>query len=255
MALHSTILYGPLNTRRLGSSLGINLLPAKRKICNFECVYCECGWTNDTIKDKLPTHEELTYEFKNKFIELAGAGRPVDHITFAGNGEPTMHPQFEQIIDTMIDLRNEFYPQARIAVLSNATRVSHPPVFRALQRIEDRILKLDAGTEKMFQQIDIPDNGMTLDRVTADIKKFGGNVTIQTLFLRGFFKNQVIDNTSEEELAAWIERLRYIQPVKVMIYSIERETPVDRLTKVTKNELEDIVEKLRQNGISAESYA
>lgn len=248
------MIYGPLHSRRLGHSLGINLLPVKRKVCNFECIYCECGWTDNSVKDNIPTPEEFRREFKNKLINLSRADSRIDHITFAGNGEPTLHPQFEEIIDTTIGLRNKFYPNARIAVLSNATRINNPTVFYALKRVDDRILKLDAGTEKMFQLIDIPDKGITLDQVTSDLKKFNGDVIIQTLFLRGVFKNEFIDNTTADELTAWVKRLQIIVPRKVMIYSIDRETPAENLERITKYELEKIAEKVRKFKIPAECY-
>lgn len=254
MPLHESTIYGPLNTRRLGNSLGVNLLPVKRKVCNFECIYCECGWTNTTVKDHVPTLEEFAREFERKLTELSLANAPIDHITFAGNGEPTLHPQFGEVIDTAIGLRNKFYPEARIAVLSNATRIHNPMVFYALKRIDDRILKLDAGTEKMFQLIDMPDKGITLDRVTEDLKKFNSDVIIQTLFLRGIFKNEIIDNTSGEELDAWIDRIRSIQPRKVMIYCIDRVTPAESLEIITQQELDAIAEKLRQFKIHTECY-
>lgn len=255
MFLHASTIYGPLSTRRLGNSLGINLLPVKRKACNFECIYCECGWTDSTVKDRTPTLEEFTPAFEKKLSELKDENVPIDHITFAGNGEPTLHPKFGEIIETTIGLRNKFYPEARIAVLSNATRILHPKVFYALKQIEDRIMKLDAGTEAMFQLIDMPEKGITLDRVTEDLKRFNGDVIIQTLFLRGNYKNTVVDNTNETELKAWLDRLHIIQPKRVMIYSIDRETPAEDLNKISKTELQNICALLKQNNISAEYYA
>ena len=255
MFLHSSTIYGPLSTRRLGNSLGINLLPVKRKVCNFECIYCECGWTDTTVKDRTPTLEEFSAEFEKKLRELSLKGEPIDHITFAGNGEPTLHPKFEEIIETTIGLRNKFYPEARIAVLSNATRIHHPKVFYALKQIDDRIMKLDAGTEAMFQLIDMPEKGITLDGITEDLKKFNGDVIIQTLFMRGVFSGRVVDNTTESELQSWVDRLHAIQPKRVLIYSIDRETPADGLNKVSKTELQNIAEFLRLNKIPAEYYA
>lgn len=255
MFLHASTIYGPLSTRRLGNSLGINLLPAKRKVCNFECIYCECGWTDTAVKDRTPTLKEFSAELERKLSELTQTGATIDHITFAGNGEPTLHPSFEEIIETTIGLRNRYYPEARIAVLSNATRIQHPKVFYALKRIEDRILKLDAGSEAMFQLIDMPEKGITLDRITDDLKKFNGDVIIQTLFLRGVFKGKTVDNTTESEINAWLDRLRRIQPRRVMIYSIDRETPVENLNKISKTELQNIAELLKQNNFTAEFYA
>ncbi len=254
MFLHTSAVYGPLKTRRLGHSLGINLLPVKRKVCNFECIYCECGWTDTTVKDPLPTVESFSSELEKKLTDLKAQNKPVDHITFAGNGEPTMHPKFEEIVETTVGFRNKYYPAARIAVLSNATRVHHPAVFYALKSIDDRIMKLDAGTEKMFQLIDMPDKGVTLDRITEDLKKFNGDLIIQTLFLKGIYKDQPVDNTTEYELNAWIERLIAIRPKKVMIYSIDRDTPADQINKISSQELIAIHEKLKQYHIRSEYY-
>ncbi len=255
MFLHAGTIYGPLMTRRLGSSLGINLLPVNRKVCNFECIYCECGWTDTAVKGRTPTLKEFCTDLEKKLHELTLTGATINHITFAGNGEPTLHPSFEEIIETTIGLRNRYYPEARIAVLSNATRIHHPKVFYALKRIEDRILKLDAGSEAMFQLIDMPEKGITLDQITDDLKKFNGDVIIQTLFLRGVFNGKTVDNTTESEINAWLDRLHRIRPRRVMIYSIDRETPVENLNKISKTELQNIAELLKRNNFTAEFYA
>lgn len=252
--LHPTFIYGPLSSRRLGNSLGINLLPTGRKVCNFECVYCECGWTDIGVKSAMPTRETIHSELESTLKGLHSSSQTLAHITFAGNGEPTLHKEFDGIIDDTIGLRAAYFPEARIAVLSNATRVSDAKTFAALKKVDDRILKLDAGTEMMFQRIDIPDKGITLDRVTEDLKRWNGDVIIQTLFLRGKYKNEIIDNTSPEEIDAWILRLNAIQPKNVMVYTIDRKTPVENLAKITKEELENIAVRVRELGIPAESF-
>ncbi len=255
MFLHQSTVYGPLHSRRLGNSLGINLLPTQRKVCNFECIYCECGWTDTNAKDKLPTLEEFNREFEVKLKALTDEGSALDHITFAGNGEPTLHPQFDEIIDSTVAGRNRYFPKARVAVLSNATRIQNEKVFRALKKIDDCVLKLDAGTEKMFQLIDLPDKGITLEKTVKDLKQFEGDVIIQTMFLRGYYKDQSVDNTVDEEVSAWISLLRDIHPKSVMVYTIDRETPAEGLQKVSKMDLEKIADRVWKAGIPAESFA
>ncbi len=202
----------------------------------------------------MPTRETIHSELESTLKGLHSSSQTLAHITFAGNGEPTLHKEFDGIIDDTIGLRAAYFPEARIAVLSNATRVSDAKTFAALKKVDDRILKLDAGTEMMFQRIDIPDKGITLDRVTEDLKRWNGDVIIQTLFLRGKYKNEIIDNTSPEEIDAWILRLNAIQPKNVMVYTIDRKTPVENLAKITKEELENIAVRVRELGIPAESF-
>ncbi|HNI09984.1 MAG TPA: radical SAM protein [bacterium] len=254
MFLHATTIYGPLTTRRLGTSLGINLLPVGRKVCNFECVYCECGWTDTSVKDVIPTLEEFTEALESKLSALRQQNQNIDHITFAGNGEPTLHPNFSAIIDTTREKRDKYFPNARIAVLTNATRVHKTEIFDALKKTDDPILKLDAGTETMFQRIDIPDKGISLDGITETLKKFNGNLIIQTLFLRGEHQNTVIDNTTPEEVHAWLRRIEAIKPRKVMVYPIDRDTPVKTLEKISATELEKIAAQVRTLGIPAEVF-
>ncbi|MBX7152716.1 radical SAM protein [bacterium] len=254
MFLHPTTIYGPVHSRRLGPSLGINLLPGKRKVCNFECIYCECGWTDTAIKDNLPTASEFGTSCENKLKSMKESGEILNYISFAGNGEPTMHPEFDTIIDMTLKLRRQYYPAARIAVFSNATRLHQPQIFNALKKIDDRILKLDAGTERMFQLIDMPDKGITLDSVIKNLSKLDGDVTIQTMFLRGEFRGAVIDNTTDHEIDAWIGRLKDIHPKMVMLYSLDRQPSAENLQKISKTELKVIEQKVIAAGIPAESF-
>jgi wyosine [tRNA(Phe)-imidazoG37] synthetase (radical SAM superfamily) len=255
MFLHQSTVYGPLSSRRLGNSLGINLLPTKRKVCNFECIYCECGWTDTAVKDQLPTVDQFRSELEISLKELSRTRASLDHITFAGNGEPTLHPQFSEIIDVTLVLRSRYFPEAKIAVLSNATRLRDRNIFAALRKIDERVLKLDAGTERMYQLIDLPEQGITLQKIVEDLKQFNGDLTIQTLFLRGMYKNEIIDNTSPAEVSPWIRHLVEIRPKLVMLYSIERETPAENLEKISKADLESIAKRVREAGIPAESFA
>ncbi|NUM80504.1 radical SAM protein [bacterium] len=254
MFLHPTTVYGPVHSRRLGPSLGINLLPGKRKVCNFECIYCECGWTDTAIKDNLPTASEFEAACENKLKSMRESGEALNYISFAGNGEPTLHPEFDTVIEITLKLRQQYYPKARIAVFSNATRLNLSNVFDALKKIDDRILKLDAGTEKMFRLIDMPDNGITLDSITKNLSQLNGDVTIQSMFLRGEFRGHFIDNTTGHETDAWIERLKIIHPKMVMLYSLDRQPPAENLEKISKTELESIVKKVNEAGIPAEAF-
>lgn len=252
--LHSTIIYGPVHSRRFGHSLGVNLLPARRKICNFECVYCECGWTDSSVKDSLPSVQDVTTALESALATLSAERHPINHISFAGNGEPTLHPHFHDIIDATLDLRDRYFPNAHIAVLSNATRLSDPKTRAALMKIEDRVLKLDAGTEKMFQRLDKPHRGITLDRLTDELCRLEGDLIIQSMFHKGEHDNASVDNTTPDEVFAWIERLKRIRPKLVMIYGLDRQPPAPGLIKATREELEAITVKVRAIGLDAECF-
>lgn len=253
--LHSSIIYGPVHSRRFGHSLGVNLLPPRRKICNFECVYCECGWTDSTVKDALPSLDHVKQAMESALATLAAESRPLDHISFAGNGEPTLHPRFHDIIDAALDLRNRFYPKAHVAVLSNATRLSDPKTRDALMKIDDRVLKLDAGSETMFQRLDKPHPGITLDRLTDELCSLHGDLIIQSMFHKGEHEGASVDNTVPEEVDAWIERLKRIRPKLVMVYGLDREPPAPGLVKATREELEAIAARVRTIGLEVESFA
>lgn len=254
MFLHGSFIYGPVMSRRLGSSLGINLLPIRRKVCNFECLYCECGWTDPSAKDPLPTPDQVMMELENRAGQVLRAGQRIDFFTFAGNGEPTLHPSFPEIIDRAIALRRARFPGVRIAVLSNAIRARHDRVMQALLQVDDAIMKLDAGTETMFQRIDRPEKGVTLDDITAALTRFEGRLIVQSMFLSGSFDGQPVDNTEEHEIEAWLERLHVIKPRKVMIYSIDREAPAKTVAPVAASWLAQLAERVTRSGIPAESY-
>lgn len=251
--LFDNIIFGPIKSRRLGSSLGINLLSPTAKICNFDCIYCECGWTDiEGIKDKFVDKNELQNQLMQKLSNLAETSHNIDYITFAGNGEPTLHPRFEQIVDDVIALRNKWIPKTKIAVLSNATTLRKPSVLRALEKIDKRILKLDAGSDEMFQLMDKPLGKMNLTKVYEDLKSLPNkDFTIQTMFLKGQINGQPVDNTEEKEVQAWIDKLIEIKPKEVMLYTIDRDTPVDSLGKVPKKDLEVIADRLKVLGIGS----
>jgi len=248
--LFDQIIFGPVKSRRLGVSLGVNLLPTDSKVCSFDCIYCECGWTPRKRAQKavLPTREMVRQKMEEKLTEMVESNELPDVITFAGNGEPTLHPEFEGIIDDTIELRNRHTPNARIAVLSNATMLNKPTVIRALLKVEDNIQKLDSGIEETIRKIDCPASNYNLKTVVENLKSFNGKVIIQTLFLRGNFKGEIIDNTTDAEIAEWLKLVAEIKPSQVMIYTVDRDTPAAGLEKVKLNELEKIALRARAIG-------
>ena len=248
--LFDQIIFGPVKSRRLGVSLGVNLLPTDSKICSFDCIYCECGWTPKKRENKaiLPSRELVKQRMEEKLFSMVAEGELPDVITFAGNGEPTLHPDFEGIIDDTIELRNRLTPNAKIAVLSNATMLHKPSVVRALLKVEDNIQKLDSGFESTISKIDCPASNFKLETVVENLKSFNGKVIIQTLFLRGIFKGEIIDNTTEEELDEWLKLISEIKPSLVMIYTIARDTPAEGLEKMSLTELERIATRIRAIG-------
>lgn len=241
--LFDKIVFGPIYSRRLGNSLGLNLLPVNEKICSFNCVYCECGWTTANYSNfvDLVTFEKALTE---KLLIMNSEREFADAFTFAGNGEPTLHPEFDKIIEITIRLRNKFSPNSQIAVLSNATTLQRKEVFIALSKIEKNILKLDAGSEYTYNLINQSNTNLKLQEIVENLTKFEGNLIIQTLFMRAKFNTEVIDNTTEEELKLLIEHLRKIQPKEMMIYSVSRGTPLENIEKISITELEEIMKKI-----------
>jgi len=248
--LFDKIVFGPVKSRRLGVSLGMNLLPSDGKLCSFDCIYCECGLNGERkTTTRLPTREETKQELEKTLLGMQAEGTAPDVITFAGNGEPTMHPQFAGIIDDTVELRDKYFPKARIAVLSNATMIKRKPVCDALLKTDDRILKLDSVLNSRIRQLNAPNSpSFTYEWLVENLKSFGGNLTIQTMFLNGEYKGESVNNMTEEELSGWINSLKEIKPRQVMIYTIERETPVKGLKKATKEELDTIADRARKEG-------
>ena len=248
--LFDKIVFGPVHSRRLGVSLGINLLPVDGKVCSFDCIYCECGLNRDgRTGSKLPTRECVKKELEETLLSMAATGKAPDVITFAGNGEPTLHPDFGGIIDDTICLRNKFFPKAKIAVLSNATMLHKREVFNALLQVDDAILKLDSISDRRIRQINAPNSPSFCSKeLVEQLSRFNGKAIIQTMFLKGNLQGESVDNTTDEEIKGWIDALKVIQPRQVMIYTIDRETPVKNLHKVTKEELEVIAAYARIQG-------
>jgi len=253
--LFDTIIFGPVKSRRLGVSLGINLLPGKKKVCNFNCIYCECGWTQPTESEGgyLPTRIEVNESLASKLQEMKINNQCPDVITFAGNGEPTLHPDFPGIIDDCINLRNKFFPEAKIAVLSNSTTITNPSVKAALLKVDMNILKLDSAFDLTVNIHNQPRVNIKVDELIEDLKQFNGKIIIQTLFLRGKSGGKIIDNTTTEEVNAWLEALKKIKPSEVMIYTISRDTPEGgALQKVPVEELREIALKVERLGIQTQ---
>ncbi len=249
MILFNEIIFGPVRSRRLGVSLGVNLLPTDAKICSFNCIYCECGF-NTTIKETpLPKREQVYEALEKKLQEMVAANELPDNITFAGNGEPTMHPQFDVIIDDTIALRDKYCPNAQVSVLSNSAHMHKPSVHEALLKVDKNILKFDSAFDETVRRLDRPvGKYFNVAWQMEQFKKFEGNLIIQTMFLRGELADGIIDNTTEKELAAWLEALKIINPKQVMIYTIDRETPTKGLQKISVEELEQIAERVRAEG-------
>jgi wyosine [tRNA(Phe)-imidazoG37] synthetase (radical SAM superfamily) len=244
--LFEKIVFGPIVSRRLGISLGINLLPKKWKVCSMDCIYCECGWTATKNKDiKLYDKELIINELQSEFAKLHKKGLKLDSITYSGNGEPTLHPDFEEITDNLIALRKQYFPTAQITCLSNSTQLHRESVVRALQKIDNPMMKLDAGTQAMFDKINQPCGVQNIDFICEKLHSFGGKLAIQTLFLKGILHSgETVDNTTEAEIAAWIERLKYIRPHTVYLYPIDRPTPAKNLQKIPTEQLTQIAQKL-----------
>ena len=248
---------GPIHSRRLGSSLGINLLPQERKLCTYDCIYCECGWNSETENKaiKLPTFEEVSELLEKRLQELVAQGVPVDSFTFAGNGEPTLHPQFPQVADFVMKMRDKYYPQAVVTLLTNATQLSRPEVFDAVLKLDNPVLKLDAGTAAMRTAINKPNKPEhTFEQLVDNLIRFGNRCIVQTLLLRGENDGHAISNVSDEEFAKYVEIVKKIGPKYVMLYAIDRATPEKKLEKLTVEELEKYAQIIRNEGIEVKVY-
>ena len=247
--LREKLVFGPIFSRRLGSSLGINLLPENGKICNFDCVYCECGWNKDGRGDsRLPLPEELRRELEAKLSECKSAGTSIDSITFSGDGEPTLNPHFPEMIDITLELRDKYFPDSVISVLTNATLICRKEVREALMKVDNPILKLDAASDRMVELINQPACDYSVNDIVQDMKLFGGNFIMQTMFLRfpGF-------STAEpENLKAWMDIVRETKPREVMVYTLDREAPAQGLEKFTVDEMRKAVKPLVDEGFTVQ---
>lgn len=245
--LFTSIVYGPIHSRRLGVSLGINLMPTNAKLCTFDCVYCECGWNQPVSHPQLPTREQVRDALK---AQLQNLNTPLNVITFSGNGEPTLHPDFLGIIQDTCELRDLYCHEAKISVLSNSTQLMREDVVEALRLCDNRILKLDSAIDDTMRLIDQPVNpNLSVKQIVERLQQFDGDFTLQTCFLRGEYQEQIIDNTTSEELQAWYQIIEVLHPKQVMIYVIDRTTPLQTLSKIPAEQMQQIAQPLRDKGI------
>ena len=249
--IYPSPIFGPVHSRRLGISLGINLMPADGKVCTFDCIYCECGFNADhRPRLKRPTREEVAAALERKLNEMQADGQLPDVLTFAGNGEPTAHPQFAGIIDDTIRLRNRYCPEAKVSVLSNATMAMRPDVHAALERVDNNILKLDTVSKEYIDKVNRPTYPTyDVQEIIETIHSFNGNAIVQTMFMRGTMDGKSVDNTGEEYVGPWLEAIKHIRPKQVMIYTIDRETPDHDLLKASPDVLNAIRDRVMAAGI------
>jgi len=249
-SLYHDIIFGPVHSRRLGVSLGVNLLPVDSKLCSFDCIYCECGWNADHPGPRrFNPREAVRTQLAAVLRRMAADGTPPDVVTFAGNGEPTLHPDFEAVIDDTLALRDELCPTARVSVLSNATQLHRGDVCRALLRVDNNILKLDSAFDATVRLMNHPAGNYSVERTVELMQRFEGRMILQTMFLAGEVGGRPIDNTAEEEVAAWLQLVARIRPSKVMVYSLDRDTPCRTLRKIPREELQRIAARVEALGI------
>ena len=234
--LHPGIIYGPVRSRRLGASLGLNILPVNYKLCSFDCIYCQCGWTAvctidpvDRLAD-FPAPENFGEALKSTLREQ----KEIDNITFSGNGEPTLHPRFEELVDIAKQLKEEHFPEAKLGVLSNSSTVSYENVPRALAKLDFRIMKLEAGSPETFRKINRPHKGIDYGAILSGLKSLD-EVTLQTMFVDGS-----TSNTSNREVREWMERVGEIKPMNAQIYSLHRPPADSSLREVSAERLREI---------------
>lgn len=243
-------IFGPVHSRRLGVSLGINLMPADGKVCTFDCVYCECGFNADfRPRQRRPTREEVREALEARLQDMQANGPAPDVLTFAGNGEPTAHPRFAGIIDDTLALRDRYFPKAKVSVLSNSTMLFRPEVVEALKRIDNNILKLDTVDPEYIRRVDRPTGAYDVNDIISQMKAFKGQLIIQTMFMKGTHDGLSVDNTTDRYVLPWLDAVRDIAPRQVMIYTIDRETPDRNLEKATPEELDRIAALVREAGM------
>lgn len=251
--IYPSPIFGPIHSRRLGISLGINLLPSDGKFCTFDCIYCECGYNKDHRPTrKLPTREEVREALESRLKKMQEEGVIPNVLTFAGNGEPTAHPHFPEIIEDTLELRNKYFPDAKVSVLSNSTFIHKPEVFAALNKVDNNILKLDTVNEEYIRMVDRPTGHYDVKRIIEGMKAFKGNLIVQTMFMKGTTEDgRSVDNTMDDFVMEWIKVVKEIAPRQVMIYTIDRETPDQLLQKATHEDLDRIVSLLQEAGLYA----
>lgn len=250
--LREPTVFGPIKSRRLGYSLGINLLPQNGKLCDFDCIYCECGWNADGRDDKvLPAASQVRSALEEKLAQCMLDGTRMDSITFAGDGEPTLHPDFPAIVDDVLTLRDIYYPSAKVSVLSNATRLSDGKVFEALKKVDNPIMKLDAPTDELVRRVNKPNAGYSVAEVVGNLARFEGNFILQTMFL----KSRDFDSSSPEVIEGWMDIVRFLKPRQIMAYSIDRPTPQIGLVKFSESQIRNLVRPLLDEGFNIQIKA
>lgn len=250
--IYPSPIFGPIHSRRLGISLGINLMPSDGKVCTFDCIYCECGFNADhRPKLKRPTRQEVRQALETQLQTMVADNQLPDVMTYAGNGEPTAHPDFLNIVKDTIELRNKYCPKAKVAVLSNATLIERCEVFEALKLVDDNILKLDTVDPNYIQRVNRPTGKYFVEKLINKMKEFNGHCIIQTMFMHGTMNGIDVSNLDEKYITPWLEAVKAIKPQQVMIYTIDRETPDHDLQKATHQELDDIVKRIEAIGIPA----
>ena len=248
--IYTSPVFGPVHSRRLGVSLGINLLPGDGKVCSFDCIYCECGLNADhRPHSPLPTPQQVSEALICKLRQMKKEGIQPDVLTFAGNGEPTLHPQFPEIVRQVKEIRDKMCPQAQLSILSNATRIHIPEVREALLLFDNNIQKLDTVDIDYIRRVDRPQAAYSVEQQIEHLALFDGKVIIQTMFMRGTVNGKSVDNTGEEYVLPYLQALQRIRPRKVMIYTIDRETPVAGLEKALPEQLDAIAQRIRELGI------
>lgn len=243
-------IFGPIHSRRLGISLGINLMPADGKVCNFDCIYCECGFNGEHRPHlRRPSREEVRKGLERQLQQMQAEGRMPDVLTFAGNGEPTAHPDFPQIIDDTIALRDAYCPGSKVSVLCNAVLAGRPAVREALLKVDNNILKLDTVSAEYIERINRPAGKYSVEETVQALAAFQGKCIVQTMFMKGEWEGRSVDNTGDEYVLPWLEAVVRIRPRQAMIYTIDRETPATKLQKATREELDRIAALVKAAGV------
>lgn len=252
--IYPSPIFGPVKSRRLGTSLGINVMPGDGKLCSLDCVYCECGLNCDhRTKSPLPTPEEVRSRLEQTLEHMKSNGEKPDVLTFSGNGEPTLHPKFNIIADIVLELRDKYFPQAKVTVLSNSTQLHRPEVREALMKVDNALMKLDTVSEEYIQLVDRPTGHYDLNDIIGRLASMEGRPIIQTMFMKGSIINGQgntvsVDNCKDEYVLPYIDALKKIKPRQVMIYTLDREWPVHGLEKADHDTMDRIGEQIRSAG-------
>jgi wyosine [tRNA(Phe)-imidazoG37] synthetase (radical SAM superfamily) len=254
-ALSDGVTYGPVQSRRLGASLGVNILPFGVKVCSFNCNYCQCGWTTDTVDDAAlakyawPSAREIGEGLRKALQELQSQGRKLDCITLAGNGEPTLHPDFLRVIRTLLAVRDEVMPHVRSDILSNAAHLDREQVVLGLNLLDERYMKLDAGSEGQFLNMNSPVTEVGIWDIMQNLPK------LKDFIVQAMFTHGRRDNTDEKSVVDWIQAVKRVKPKSVQIYSVDRFPADAKITRVERGLLEEIGQALTaQTGIPAEVF-